>query len=260
MATDTTKHGVIRQRLLDAMEQCLAALPDSWFAKQHGVDPDLIKDMSEAVETATQDAKVIGDAALLSMLRDGRAALPNAWVKEGGVPEDLLSYLDPVIAEVDRAIRYRDFLVGRLFAGNGYGSADKLLAAIQAAEEIDETENWRARKDAFNQIGEIAPLRESMGFAVQYRDVPEFLDAELLAWIGANPMSADLVDAHRWHEAADELQGALDSCVTQIQQMKGLFGDEDGNIQSALDEADQADTAYRDLLRSGSANRPKMRG
>lgn len=259
METNTTEHGVIRQRLLDAMEQCLAALPDSWFAKQHGVDPELIQEMSEAIGDAKKGVRFHGDGVLLSLLRGGRAALPSAWAKEGGIPKDLLDHLDPVIAEAAQAIRYRDFLVGRLFESNGYGDVDQLLEAIHVAGEIDEDQEWRAKKDAFNRIGEAAPMRED-GFMVRYQDVPAFLDAEVRAWIEANPVSEDLVNADRWREAADELQGALDSCVTQIEQMKGLFNDEDGNIQSALDEAEQADGMYRCLLRNCSANRPKMRG
>lgn len=34
-----------------------------------------------------------------------------------------------------------------------------------------------------------------------------------------------------------ELLAVLDACVTQIEQMRGLFNDQDGTIQAALDDA-----------------------
>lgn len=37
--------------------------------------------------------------------------------------------------------------------------------------------------------------------------------------------------------AIQELTAALDSCTTQIEQMKGLFDDSDGNIEQALEDA-----------------------
>lgn len=54
-----------------------------------------------------------------------------------------------------------------------------------------------------------------------------------------------LPDFPRWREVAATLAGALDSCTTEIEQMKGMFNDGDGNIQSALDDADQASDAYQ---------------
>lgn len=47
-----------------------------------------------------------------------------------------------------------------------------------------------------------------------------------------------------WEEVARNLAGALDCCVTQIQQMKGLFPDDDGNIADALQEAEEADSMF----------------
>lgn len=47
-----------------------------------------------------------------------------------------------------------------------------------------------------------------------------------------------------WEKVARNLAGALDSCVTQIEQMKGLFPDDDGNIAQALQEAEEADTLF----------------
>lgn len=40
--------------------------------------------------------------------------------------------------------------------------------------------------------------------------------------------------------AAPRLLAALERCVEQIEQMRGLFDDEDGAIQTALDEANAA--------------------
>lgn len=40
------------------------------------------------------------------------------------------------------------------------------------------------------------------------------------------------------------LSGALQACVEQIEQMKGMFGDEDGTIQDALDAAEDALNCY----------------
>lgn len=48
-----------------------------------------------------------------------------------------------------------------------------------------------------------------------------------------------------WESVARELAGALDSCTTQIEQMKGMFPDDDGMIEQALQEADDADASYR---------------
>ena len=49
-----------------------------------------------------------------------------------------------------------------------------------------------------------------------------------------------------WEEVARNLAGALDCCVTQIQQMKGLFPDDDGNIADALQEASKTVPILRD--------------
>lgn len=58
-----------------------------------------------------------------------------------------------------------------------------------------------------------------------------------------------------WEEVARDLAGALDSCVTQIQQMKGMFPDDDGNIEQALQEADDAAEIFSDA----AAGKPKPR-
>ncbi|ERJ38656.1 hypothetical protein L810_6873 [Burkholderia sp. AU4i] len=47
-----------------------------------------------------------------------------------------------------------------------------------------------------------------------------------------------------WKEVAGSLYGAVDSLETQVNQMKGLFPDEDGMIQEALEEASEATRSY----------------
>lgn len=47
-----------------------------------------------------------------------------------------------------------------------------------------------------------------------------------------------------WKEVAGSLYGAVDSLETQVNQMKGLFPDEDGMIQEALEEAGEATRSY----------------
>lgn len=71
-------------------------------------------------------------------------------------------------------------LCSRIFASNGYGSTDVLIAAIKKAAAIPEDE-WRKRKAAFNQIGETAPMRDD-GFLLKYEDVPAFLATETAAF------------------------------------------------------------------------------
>lgn len=63
--------------------------------------------------------------------------------------------------------------------------------------------------------------------------------------------SKDMVGSHQagqtepdWKAIATNLAGALDACVTQIEQMKGMFDDSDGAIQRALDDAETAGTEY----------------
>lgn len=58
--------------------------------------------------------------------------------------------------------------------------------------------------------------------------------------IGTPPPAA-LTD---WHAIATGLAGALAGAVDQIGQMKGMFDDKDGAIQTALDDADEALARY----------------
>lgn len=48
-----------------------------------------------------------------------------------------------------------------------------------------------------------------------------------------------------WKGIAEELYGAVDSLETQVTQMMGMFPDDDGMIQKALDEAAEASSAYK---------------
>lgn len=72
-------------------------------------------------------------------------------------------------------------LCSRIFAHNGYGTIDALIAAIKQAADIPENTEWRKRKDAFNKIADIAPMRDD-GFLLKYEDVPAFLATETAAF------------------------------------------------------------------------------
>lgn len=74
-------------------------------------------------------------------------------------------------------LRYQAFVLTRLVQRNDYPTIQALLQAITAACEIPESE-WSARKHAFNELGEKAPLRESNGLAIGHSDVPGYLERE----------------------------------------------------------------------------------
>lgn len=73
--------------------------------------------------------------------------------------------------------RYQTFLLTRILQGNGYGSIPALLQAIKSAGAIPENE-FRARKSAFNAIGDKAPLRNTSDLAITHSDIPAFLARE----------------------------------------------------------------------------------
>lgn len=73
---------------------------------------------------------------------------------------------------------YRAFLLHRLLLRNDFGSEEALLEAIETANALEEQEEWRARKAAFNAIAEKAPLRPDTPFVVLHADIPEFLKRE----------------------------------------------------------------------------------
>lgn len=82
-------------------------------------------------------------------------------------------------------IRYQAFVLTRLVQRNDYPTMHALLDAITAACEIPESE-WGARKRAFNELGEKAPLRESNGLAIGHSDIPGYLERE---WFEFNSYS-----------------------------------------------------------------------
>lgn len=47
---------------------------------------------------------------------------------------------------------------------------------------------------------------------------------------------------------AEELAGALNALLHQVEQMKGMFPDTDGTIQNAVDDAYEALAAWRAAL------------
>lgn len=71
-------------------------------------------------------------------------------------------------------------LCSRIFARNDYGTQEALIAAINRAAAIPETE-WRRRKSAFNEIGENAPMKDD-GYILKYEEVPAFLSKEAAAF------------------------------------------------------------------------------
>jgi len=76
----------------EALEQARAALPDSSFAKQEGIDPELIHRINAALgSTDTNDAQ------LKQLLIESRIALPTAWQNHGGCSEELLDTIDRAI-------------------------------------------------------------------------------------------------------------------------------------------------------------------
>lgn len=79
--------------LREALELTRAALPDSSFAKQEGIDPDLIHRINEILASAETD-----DLQLQQLLMDSREALPIAWKNHGGCAVDLLNLIDNLIA------------------------------------------------------------------------------------------------------------------------------------------------------------------
>lgn len=76
--------------------------------------------------------------------------------------------------------RYADFLVSRLLSANDFGSTEKLLSAIDEANEL---QVWREQKNAFNLIAERAPMKtlNTDGFCIKYTDLAAFIRQECAA-------------------------------------------------------------------------------
>jgi len=88
-------------------------------------------------------------------------------------------------AEIPAHVRlaYMDHLCSRIFARNDYGSTESLLAAINHAAPLPPETEWRARKHAFNEIGEKAPFGDGDGYLLKYEDVPSFIEKETDAFL-----------------------------------------------------------------------------
>jgi hypothetical protein len=56
--------------------------------------------------------------------------------------------------------------------------------------------------------------------------------------------ATDLDRLRYWQCIARDLAGALDACTNQIEQMRGMFGD-DPDIDRAMEDADESLEAYR---------------
>lgn len=83
-------------------------------------------------------------------------------------------------AEIPAHVRlaYMDHLCSRIFARNDYGSMELLIAAINHAKGLPPETEWRARKHAFNEIGEKAPFGDGEGYLLKYEEVPAFIEKE----------------------------------------------------------------------------------
>jgi hypothetical protein len=57
--------------------------------------------------------------------------------------------------------------------------------------------------------------------------------------------NSPVAPSHDWQAIARDLAGALDACSDQLEQMRGLFADDDGKIARAVEDADEAIEAYR---------------
>lgn len=79
--------------------------------------------------------------------------------------------------ETARLVKY---LCSRIFVRNDYGTPEALIAAINLASAIPETE-WSMRKHAFNEIGERAPMKNNE-YLLKYEEVPAFLSKEVAAF------------------------------------------------------------------------------
>jgi hypothetical protein len=66
-------------------------------------------------------------------------------------------------------------------------------------------------------------------------------DAEEAKERAARVVAAKVPD---WQAIARDLAGALDACTNQIEQMRGMFGD-DPDIDRAMEDADESLEAYR---------------
>lgn len=78
-------------KLRDALEQVRAALPDICFAKQEGVNPDLIMHINSVLnsEDNLEEFKRV--------LIEAKSELPTAWANHGGVAGELLQLIDLAI-------------------------------------------------------------------------------------------------------------------------------------------------------------------
>jgi len=81
-------------KLRDALEQVRAALPDISFAKQEGVDPELVMRINNVLSSPDNPNE------LKSMLILAREGLSNAWVNHGGVSGDLIKLIDSVTKDL----------------------------------------------------------------------------------------------------------------------------------------------------------------
>ncbi|MGY3482256.1 hypothetical protein ACVW1C_000139 [Bradyrhizobium sp. USDA 4011] len=101
-------------------------------------------------------------------------------------------------------------------------------------------ENWAARMD------EDKPADPDELAEAYFERVGEmrgdFFRVEELEIVGG---TVPVAPAQDWRRIARDLAGALDACTHQIDQMRGMFSDEDGTIAEAVSDADEAAETYR---------------
>ncbi len=79
------------------------------------------------------------------------------------------------------------------------------------------------------------------GVQLDWRNYLLPVDAEVST---GDELKARCAISMNWKEVTGELYGAVDSLETQVEQMKGMFPDDDDLIQEALDEASDATRPY----------------
>lgn len=159
------------------------------------------------------------------------------------------------------------FLCDQIFAHNEFETPEVLFEAINQARAISRETHWGQRKHAFNQIAEMAPMRDDC-YSLTYEEAPEFitkqaeiLERELLQKIAgatsiprfelrndsSNP-EGYTVNAQRDGDAGiyDELRvGVFDrdgSCVADV--LVGLSGDGEPRVLLSTDgDADRQKVA-----------------
>lgn len=103
----------------------------------------------------------------------------------------------------------------------------EILAVDRAGEALVCRGTIHTYLDAEGEDYSVMPVGEAKSLFSQYKPA-----------LPCESENSEAVSVRR--DDAEDLAGALDSCLTQIYQMKGMFGDEDRAIQNAIDDAELA--------------------